>query len=423
MTALLSLGLAANAADIIESFDNSIEESDFPGQSERPTTPTTVISSRTNIEYEIIGVYQYISTTYDNYLMLNTKNQKDPKAYISFSLPIDCAEIVMTTGSGGSTNKNNTVNVYADENLIGNYSCATQSAEVKVSIPSEYRASGTVYKIEGNSTSYNTQFASFKYVEVTSDPKLGTNVTSISFATPLNGQQSNTATITAENISGTINAVSDNDKFETSVSTENGVNTLNVTYNGDTEGSFTGTITISADALSTTVEVSAITVAQTGTENDPLTPASVIALNNLNAGPYCVKGVINEECAANAVGGQLQTTATITSSNIVLGGEDGSLIGVALPSGTTRTQLNIADNPGNVGKEVIIKGTLEVYFGVPGVKNTEYISGLSGVENITVNDENAPVEYFNLQGVRVADPGNGLYIRRQGNTVEKVIIR
>ncbi len=36
-------------------------------------------------------------------------------------------------------------------------------------------------------------------------------------------------------------------------------------------------------------------------------------------------------------------------------------------------------------------------------------------------DVNAPVEYFNLQGVRVANPQNGLYIMRQGNKVTKVI--
>ena len=48
-------------------------------------------------------------------------------------------------------------------------------------------------------------------------------------------------------------------------------------------------------------------------------------------------------------------------------------------------------------------------------------AGVKGVEVST--DANAPVEYFNLQGVRVANPENGLYIRRQGNKVEKVIIR
>lgn len=45
-----------------------------------------------------------------------------------------------------------------------------------------------------------------------------------------------------------------------------------------------------------------------------------------------------------------------------------------------------------------------------------------GVSDIRT-DENAPAEYFNLQGVRVENPTEGLYIRRQGSTVEKVVIR
>ena len=49
---------------------------------------------------------------------------------------------------------------------------------------------------------------------------------------------------------------------------------------------------------------------------------------------------------------------------------------------------------------------------------------VAGVGNITVDevDENAPVEYYNLQGVRVQNPENGLYIRRQGKNVTKVIL-
>lgn len=47
---------------------------------------------------------------------------------------------------------------------------------------------------------------------------------------------------------------------------------------------------------------------------------------------------------------------------------------------------------------------------------------LSGVENITIDDANAPVEYFNLQGVRVENPANGIYIRRQGNSVTKIVV-
>lgn len=47
----------------------------------------------------------------------------------------------------------------------------------------------------------------------------------------------------------------------------------------------------------------------------------------------------------------------------------------------------------------------------------------AGVADIVVEeDNNTPVEYYNLQGVRVANPQSGLFIRRQGNKATKVII-
>ncbi len=47
---------------------------------------------------------------------------------------------------------------------------------------------------------------------------------------------------------------------------------------------------------------------------------------------------------------------------------------------------------------------------------------LVGIEAAELNP-NAPVEYFNLQGIKVQNPGRGLYIRRQGQNVEKVYIK
>lgn len=43
----------------------------------------------------------------------------------------------------------------------------------------------------------------------------------------------------------------------------------------------------------------------------------------------------------------------------------------------------------------------------------------NGIGSVTA-PTNVPVEYFNLQGMRVANPTSGLYIRRQGNTATKV---
>lgn len=52
----------------------------------------------------------------------------------------------------------------------------------------------------------------------------------------------------------------------------------------------------------------------------------------------------------------------------------------------------------------------------------------SGVDSIVDDDtavgcDDVPVVYYNLQGVQVANPGPGVYIRRQGDRVTKVVIR
>ncbi|MDE6801652.1 MAG: hypothetical protein K2J06_02695 [Muribaculaceae bacterium] len=48
----------------------------------------------------------------------------------------------------------------------------------------------------------------------------------------------------------------------------------------------------------------------------------------------------------------------------------------------------------------------------------------SGVDNVAVDSENAPVEYYNLLGNRVTNPAKGqIIIKKQGTTVTKMIVR
>ena len=47
----------------------------------------------------------------------------------------------------------------------------------------------------------------------------------------------------------------------------------------------------------------------------------------------------------------------------------------------------------------------------------------SGVETVEVEDDACPAEYFTLQGMPVTEPGAGIYIRRQGHRVDKVILK
>lgn len=51
------------------------------------------------------------------------------------------------------------------------------------------------------------------------------------------------------------------------------------------------------------------------------------------------------------------------------------------------------------------------------------VPNLSGVEDVVVDNSNAPVRYFNLQGVEVANPAEGqIVIKRQGSKATKVIM-
>lgn len=74
-------------------------------------------------------------------------------------------------------------------------------------------------------------------------------------------------------------------------------------------------------------------------------------------------------------------------------------------------------------------GTGEQYYFFPMINTTieldmELPYNDAGVEAIAVDNSNAPVEYYNLQGIRVSNPEAGqLLIQRQGNKATKVVIR
>lgn len=72
------------------------------------------------------------------------------------------------------------------------------------------------------------------------------------------------------------------------------------------------------------------------------------------------------------------------------------------------------------------EGTLHVYtsapyFGLNTEVKTIALKNTSGIEAVEA-EANAPVEYFNLQGIRVENPANGLYIMRQGSKISKVAL-
>ena len=83
------------------------------------------------------------------------------------------------------------------------------------------------------------------------------------------------------------------------------------------------------------------------------------------------------------------------------------------------------DKEGNASFVIIVGWIMDETTTVPinVTFNGKGDGGFSGVNDITIDDANAPAVYYNLQGVRVNNPQNGLYIRVQGKNVSKVAIR
>ena len=58
------------------------------------------------------------------------------------------------------------------------------------------------------------------------------------------------------------------------------------------------------------------------------------------------------------------------------------------------------------------------------IRNAKWTtSDASGIEDIAADNAEGVATYYNLQGVQVANPANGLYIKKQGNTTTKVLVK
>lgn len=87
---------------------------------------------------------------------------------------------------------------------------------------------------------------------------------------------------------------------------------------------------------------------------------------------------------------------------------------------------------GAIEADVVLNGTIDaadkvsmkidvMWLGNP-INVTFTTDKLAGISDITA-DDNAEAEYYRLDGVKVSEPTNGIYIRRQGNKVTKVIVK
>ncbi|MDE5971184.1 MAG: hypothetical protein K2G94_00380, partial [Muribaculaceae bacterium] len=131
-----------------------------------------------------------------------------------------------------------------------------------------------------------------------------------------------------------------------------------------------------------------------GTAESPYTVADVVLLNN-PATKAWVKGYIVGSAAGKSADSFSAATGEEASATNVFIAASASetdytkCLPVQLPAGAVREALNLQANPGNLGKEVTLYGSLEKYFGQSGVKTvTEYT--IDGGGNTPVDPD--PVE-------------------------------
>lgn len=157
---------------------------------------------------------------------------------------------------------------------------------------------------------------------------------------------------------------------------------LNLKFVSQAEGSFIGTLTIAGGGIATekvvTLRATCANLTGEGTKENPYTVEDVMVLNNPETKAWVkgyIVGSVNGMNMSDAVFGienasntNLLIAASVDETDVA------KCVPVQLPSGTIRNNLSLQTNPENLGKELLINGSLVAYFGVPGLKEpSEYV--------------------------------------------------
>jgi hypothetical protein len=143
--------------------------------------------------------------------------------------------------------------------------------------------------------------------------------------------------------------------------------------------------TLTGEGSGTTTPDTPSTTVGDGTEDNPFDVAAVISINPTSTTSTTYTGVwvkgyivgwanLSSSYVISSETATFDADATI-KTNLLLGPsvdckDVNKCIGVQLPNTDVRTSLNLQDNPGNLGKEIMLKGDILKYSGVAGLRNT-----------------------------------------------------
>lgn len=121
---------------------------------------------------------------------------------------------------------------------------------------------------------------------------------------------------------------------------------------------------------------------------------------------------------ANGAFAFVDVTNGITSATEAIGTYPEAGLGVARRNQSYRTALCSEVTKNNLNVWVLIS--------MQGIAHYKFQHSTVGIEDVVVDetaDPNAPIEYYNLQGMKVVNPTGGIFIKVQGNKVSKVYVK
>lgn len=140
----------------------------------KPSTYTVAenVSPQTDITYQSTYAYYY---TQESTLMLCKGTSTNTRGTIWFSLSYPISKITVHTGKNSSVSGKITVSASTNSgesynDISVSLAIDTKDADFEITIPTEYQAAGTFYKI-AQTTNNNTQVASLSYTKVITGPR------------------------------------------------------------------------------------------------------------------------------------------------------------------------------------------------------------------------------------------------------------
>lgn len=108
-----------------------------------------------------------------------------------------------------------------------------------------------------------------------------------------------------------------------------------------------------------------------GTKDSPFTIYE--AQRNLGMEKVWIEGYIVGGFTGSKIGSFTQNTKVARKSNIAIADKQqetnvDAIFPVELPAGKIRNSLNIYEKPSNMGKKIAIRGNIDKYYSVPGLK-------------------------------------------------------